>query len=203
MIAKLKFTELFPIPIGRIDIPQPLTQAEMDILVNQELTPNTGNSNSKNSYILDLPGLESLKQFMEDSVKTYLDEVYSPTKNVVPYITQSWVNYTITGQYHHKHHHPNSIVSGVFYINTNNQSDRITFFRPGIKTTALPVETYHRYNSLTWWIEAEQGSLLLFPSELEHMVQTTTSLNTRISLSFNTFVKGSLGNLADLDYVLV
>jgi hypothetical protein len=37
--------------------------------------------------------------------------------SVTPYITQSWLNYTETNQYHHKHEHPNSLVSGVFYVN--------------------------------------------------------------------------------------
>ena len=36
--------------------------------------------------------------------------------------------------------------------------------------------------------------LVLFPSSLAHMVEQTESQDTRISLSFNTFLKGLIGD---------
>ncbi len=53
---------------------------------------------------------------------------YNNPNNITPYITQSWLNYTETNQYHHKHQHPNSLVSGVFYINCDDKFDKIKFF---------------------------------------------------------------------------
>ena len=49
-------------------------------------------------------------------------------KNVKPYITQSWLNYTRANQFHHRHEHPNSFVSGVLYINADKATDRINFY---------------------------------------------------------------------------
>jgi hypothetical protein len=33
-----------------------------------------------------------------------------------PFVTQSWLNWTKPGQWHHKHSHPNSLYSGVLYL---------------------------------------------------------------------------------------
>jgi hypothetical protein len=40
--------------------------------------------------------------------------------------------------------------------------------------------------------------LILFPSSLTHMVQTVESEQTRISLAFNTFPVGHVGDEMDL-----
>jgi hypothetical protein len=48
---------------------------------------------------------------------------------MVPYITQSWANYTKKNQYHHTHEHPNSFISGVLYINANEAHDKITMHK--------------------------------------------------------------------------
>ena len=52
---------------------------------------------------------------------------------------------------------------------------------------------YNLYNSRTWWVEVSTGMLILFPSHLTHQVPTTTSNDVRISLAFNTYLKGQLG----------
>jgi hypothetical protein len=50
-------------------------------------------------------------------------------------------------------------------------------------------------------MKADKNSLIVFPSDLEHEVDTKPSKNTRISLSFNSFLKGNLGQVASLDYL--
>ena len=37
------------------------------------------------------------------------------------------------------------------------------------------------------------GALVMFPSELQHMVEQKQGRNLRTSLSFNTFIKGDIG----------
>ena len=49
------------------------------------------------------------------------------------------------------------------------------------------------FNSDTWWYPAKVGTLLLFPSHLEHSVPELEAEKDRYSLSFNTFFKGELG----------
>ena len=51
------------------------------------------------------------------------------------YITQSWLNYTNEKQVHYPHSHPNSIISGVYYINANPKFDYIRFKKRGISSS--------------------------------------------------------------------
>jgi len=128
----------------------------------------------------------------------YLKEIYAPKNDVTLRFTQSWANYTEPGQYHHKHEHPNSFLSGVLYINADPTKDKIYFYKNGYQQIKLPTENFNLYNSDSWWFEVATCDLLLFPSSLTHMVETTKSDQTRISISFNTFPKGYVGGDLDL-----
>jgi hypothetical protein len=46
------------------------------------------------------------------------------------------------------------------------------------------------------------GDIILFPSSLTHMVETKEGTNTRISLAFNVFIKGTVGNNKNLTELL-
>jgi predicted 2-oxoglutarate/Fe(II)-dependent dioxygenase YbiX len=52
----------------------------------------------------------------------------------------------------------------------------------------------NNYNSNDVAILVESGDLLLFPSKFMHEVPPTISKETRISVSFNTFIRGNLGD---------
>jgi uncharacterized protein (TIGR02466 family) len=110
------------------------------------------------------------------------------------YLTQSWANYTEVGQFHHKHSHPNSVVSGVFYPQADRAVDKIYFYKDGYERIKIPAAEFNPYNSESWWFEVGAGDLILFPSHLTHMVETKVGDNTRISIAFNTFLKGYIGS---------
>ena len=44
----------------------------------------------------------------------------------------------------------------------------------------------------SWSVEPSVGTMLIFPSSVEHLVQPYEGDEPRISLSFNTFVRGTL-----------
>ena len=102
-----------------------LTQKEIKFLIQQEERGNKGNTTSVDTNILNNKKMEKLKKFIEKSVQEYFQNIYVPKNKVEPYITQSWCNYTKEGQYHHKHEHPNSFVSGVFYVQADRTKDKI------------------------------------------------------------------------------
>jgi uncharacterized protein (TIGR02466 family) len=138
--------------------------------------------------------LANIKKELDLTVKDYFEKVISPTDAITPYITQSWLNYTETNQYHHKHAHPNSLVSGVFYINCHEELDKIKFFKEDYKTIKPEIKDWNLYNSESWWFTVKTGDIIMFPSSLTHMVENKEGTNTRISLAFNVFIKGTIGN---------
>lgn len=185
---------LFPTPVSAFTLDRELTKEELDFLSIQEEKPNEGNTTSANRTILDNENLSSLRKFIEESLDTYFKGIFSPKNKVSLRFTQSWTNYTKPGQYHHKHAHPNSLVSGVFYVKANKDSDKIYFYRDGYRQLKLPVDQWNLYNSESWWLPVNTGDLYIFPSSLTHMVETVQGDDTRISLAFNTFPVGNVGD---------
>jgi len=188
---------LFAQPVGFFDLGRSLSDEEKFFLMELEQRPNMGNRTSVNNFVLKSPVMTSLRSWMEDSVAEYFKATTNPKHDVTLRLTQSWVNYSEPGQYHHKHAHPNSFVSGVFYIQTN-PNDKIFFYRDGWQQIKLPPAEWNAWNSESWWFEAITGRLILFPSSLTHMVPTVEGEDVRVSLSFNTFPLGTVGEEMDL-----
>jgi hypothetical protein len=198
-----KINGIFPTPIYISKINRELTNKELLFIdkTKSDCNNNEGNITSSDNYILNNLAFKNLKQEIDLIVQDYFNKVLSNTDSVTPYITQSWLNYTETNQYHHKHEHPNSLVSGVFYINCDEKFDKIKFFNNKYKPIKLEVKEWNLWNSESWWFPVKTGNIVLFPSSLTHMVETKEGTNTRISLAFNTFIKGTVGvnkNLTEL-----
>ena len=189
---------LFPTPIGFYELNREFTKSEFDFLLNQKSRSNMGNTTSIDNYICKSSKLKKLKQFFDESILHYFTTVYRPKYDVIPRITQSWMNYTKPGEYHHKHAHPNSFISGVFYIQSDKEKDKIYFYKDGYQQIKVPAADWNEWNSESWWFEAVTGKLIIFPSSLTHMVETVQSEKTRVSLSFNTFLSGYIGDENEL-----
>ena len=189
---------LFPTAVTYFDFGSKLTDLELKFITEQETRNNDGNTTSVNNNLFESAELAEVARFCEESLQQYFKEVYAPKHDVTPYITQSWANYTKKGQWHHKHEHPNSFISGVFYVQAQKDIDKIYFYKNGYQQIKLPTDNYNLYNSDSWWLGVEIGQLILFPSHLTHMVQTVQTDETRISISFNTFLKGYIGNDMEL-----
>jgi len=202
-----KIYGLFPTPVyiaKRDSDLIPKEEKEIEKIIQEGMQKNTGNSSSINSYIFN-ENLKELKQFCEQQIRIYVKDIINPKKGLDFYITQSWLNVTKPGESHHEHCHSNSIISGVFYISTE-QSDKIAFGDPNTKVKDLieiGFRDYNTWNSTNWFVPAITNELVLFPSWLSHKVEPNENATTdRISISFNTFVKGPLGQDGFNDLIL-
>ena len=196
---------IFPTPIYISKLNRELTPLELKFVDKnkKDFYKNDGNITSNNNYILNEKPFANIKKELDLRVQDYFDKVISPANKITPYITQSWLNYTETNQYHHKHAHPNSLVSGVFYINCHEEHDKIKFFNDNYKTIKPEIKDWNLYNSESWWFTVKTGDIILFPSSLTHMVETKQGDNTRISLAFNVFIKGTIGNNKSLTELIL
>ena len=146
--------------------------------------------------------MQDIKQFCLDSLQDYETNAMQ-SKTSKPRITQSWLNLSRKGQWHHQHSHPNSLWSGVFYVEAE-ESDRIVFHRSLLPGGSFQLETqeFNTANSTTWWIQSRPNTLLIFPSTLQHSVPPTKA-EQRISLSFNTFPTATIGQPESLTELLL
>jgi len=196
---------IFPTPIYISKLVRKLTSLELKFIDKnkKDCYKNDGNITSNNNYILNEKPFTNIKKELQLRVQDYFDKVISPANNITPYITQSWLNYTEINQYHHKHAHFNSLVSGVFYINCHKEHDKIKFFNDNYKTIKPEIKDWNMWNSESWWFPVNTGDVILFPSSLSHMVETKQGNNTRISLAFNVFIKGTVGNNKNLTELIL
>ena len=196
---------IFPTPIYISKLNRELTSKELSFIHKTKLDThkNEGNITSNDNYILNNKAFKNLKEDLDLRVKDYFNKVLSISNTITPYITQSWLNYTKKKQYHHKHAHPNSLVSGVFYINCDEEFDKIKFFNDTYKTIKTEVKDWNIWNSESWWFSVKTRDVILFPSSLTHMVETKEGDNTRISLAFNIFIKGTIGNNKNLTELII
>ena len=188
---------LFPCPIGHYELDRELSKDEMGYLKNIPMERNTGNDVSVRGDILHNDRMIELTKFIGNSLEEFCKETWDfNTDKVHLYITQSWTNRTKPGEYHHVHSHQNSIISGVFYFE-GNENDIIEFWNSNSWLTgdrwAFQRLKNNHFNSDAWQYPAEVGTLLLFPSHLVHSVPEVEGEKDRYSLSFNTFFKGELG----------
>tara|TARA_R100001463_G_scaffold6603_3_gene21496 strand:+ start:596 stop:1219 length:624 start_codon:yes stop_codon:yes gene_type:complete len=190
---------IFPTPIYTTKINRGFTKEELQFVNEQKkhCKKNAGNIYTKDNYILNQKEFKNIKKFLNEHCTNYLNTIICSKNNLELYITQSWLNYTETNQYHHKHEHPNSVISGVLYFDSDIKNDKILFSHP-VTYKQISPETdktkFNLWNSNTWFFPVETGNLFMFPSSITHQVETKKGNNTRISLSFNTFYKGILGS---------
>ena len=205
-MKKAIIENLFPIPIYMSNIDRTFTKQELQFVDNQKnkCNKNTGNINTKDNYILNRKEFKNIKKFLDQCCKDYLEKIISPKNNIELYITQSWLNYTEENQYHHKHEHSNSVVSGVLYFDCDKENDKIKFTNSkGYQQIKPEVKDFNIWNSETWWFALETGQLVMFPSSTIHQVDTKQGNNTRISLAFNTFYKGTIGSNSNLTELIL
>jgi len=190
-----KIIPIFPKAIYQSNIQRAFTDIELSAIESyrSNLIDNIGNTQTFDHDVLSNDSLQDIKTFIIHNLITYYQQIINPRDKLQLYITQSWLNYTKSNQYHHKHKHPNSILSGVLYINTNPKVDRVSFYHDDYERIEIIPKQYNQFNSKAWTTSVDIGDILIFPSDLSHMVETKIGENERISLAFNTFVRGELG----------
>lgn len=154
---------------------------------------------SCNDYILDTPELSSLKKKIIDEMFFYAHTILGVKFKFVFYMTNSWVVKHHAGDFGLSHMHENSLISGVYYINTNENTGQIVFdklpnhnnlFSPVV---AIEFDNFNIFNSSKWGYQPKNGQIFLFPSSTFHSIEKNNSNEIRYSLAFNFFVRGTFG----------
>ena len=110
-------------------------------------------------------------------------------------ISNAWININSKGGSNALHDHPGSSLSGVFWINAPKDSGNIVFRNPNtfIERSTIRAYTDHLVASLNkdeiFYIEPQEGYMVLFPSHIHHKVKENMSNKDRISISFNIHIK--------------
>ena len=201
----LKIEPIFAIPFGSSNILRQITESELEFANNQARRNNKGNWTSVDSSVLKAPPMQDISNFIHSSVYDYFKEVFNPRDKIIPYITLSWFNYSDKNEWHHAHNHSNSLVSGVFYLQST-PDDTFTILKDNERPTILitPDGEPNVWNVRSIDYHVPPGNLILFPSYMYHRVDAIQHDNgTRISLAFNVFIKGIVGSNDSLNELIL
>jgi hypothetical protein len=124
-----------------------------------EQTTSYGQTN-----ILDLPALDNMKKQIQNILKELNIE-----------LAHSWAQLYKKGDSHHIHRHKGSVYSGVLYVD-GPKAEGTTFVNPIL----------HKENFSVFTPKFENGSLILFPSNILHYANMHEENEPRIIISFNT-----------------
>ena len=98
-------------------------------------------------------------------------------------ITNWWLNINEKGNYNTTHTHPNSDLSGIWYITDND--GELYFQDPLIQTRSKLYEHILGVKNAGIQMDCKAGSLLIFPADVPHRVEEHVLDTKRISVSFN------------------
>ena len=106
-----------------------------------------------------------------------------------PKIGNMWANINYKGGYNRPHIHPNSLFSGVYYVQTEPDCGKLVCNdpRPGIQTN-MPSRVKGQPPKHLWrecHLDPVEGRIIIFPFYLWHNVEPNLSNDIRISVSFN------------------
>jgi uncharacterized protein (TIGR02466 family) len=201
---KPELLSLFSTPIVKINIGRDFTKLETDCFQNISMykeKERMTNHVSKDRYLFDntfAEELKDIKEFCESQSKDYLEKIEGADTDIATLrITQSWLNKTKPGEYHLPHYHSNSYLSGVLYISCL-PNDGINFenrIHGLFNNMEFLIKKITPWNSDAAKVDVKEGDLLIFRSWVTHGVPPNETKNReRISLAFNTFPIGEMGN---------
>lgn len=175
---------------------KPVFKTHLDVsgvdLSNIKWARNYQNWISTSQEVLNDPAYGKLLEGISAGISEYFYGIMSARTDVELFVTESWFNKTEKGQTHHRHWHPNSLLSGVVYLQSEGDTGRIKFITSQYDTIEYNINEANLYNSRSWTVTPEAGSMVIFPSNVEHMVEEYHGDTPRISLAFNTFVRGNI-----------
>jgi uncharacterized protein (TIGR02466 family) len=113
-------------------------------------------------------------------------------------ITACWATVLARGAAHPMHQHPNNFLSGVYYVRTHPGANTINFHDPRNQTGIIrpPVFELTAENTDQVVVRVKDGTMLIFPSYLQHSVDASASEDERVSISFNIMFSSFTENLS-------
>ena len=187
------FRELyFPTPIYIADIKHPTLNQELerDILAwsnrDKGITRTNIQGWHSDTNMNELPEYAKLVDMLYSAQRTIYDQEYYESE---PFLGNMWANINPPGGSNRAHIHPNSLWSGVYYVKAPQNSGQLKIedprsvalmSRPRQKDVPKPDRLWREHH-----YEPKTGSLIMFPSWLNHCVDPNNSNDIRISVSFN------------------
>ena len=198
---------VFATPVYKSDNLYKLKEEQMQYLKTLEMIKNKGgNYLTTRKDIMDDKSMEDFKHWCLLNVRAFAKQLGASERTSF-YITQSWMNRNPPHSYHHTHMHPNSIFSCIYYV----EGDKCPtyFYRYDDRTSFGNFAFYENdkgsnaFTATKAGVMNEVGRLVIFPSSMVHDVDNNESDKDRVTISFNTFIRGEMGEPENSNHLII
>ena len=124
---------------------------------------------------------------LSPKINNVLTDMDWDIKSQIVKISSMWAIINRGGAANAKHHHGNSDISAAYYVRAPKNCGEIVFYDPRpapVYSHPLSIKP-NSLNAMVNTISPVEGGLVLFPSYLDHSVNTNISNEERIVISFN------------------
>jgi uncharacterized protein (TIGR02466 family) len=136
--------------------------------------------------------LNQLQNKIEEHIKNYLYKVMSYKMDFK--FVNSWATKANVNGFSPRHFHSNTFLTGVYYPKGHKEY-KIKFYKKNESFWNIEVDNYNDFNGITMtYIIEKDSTLLLFPSDVGHSIETNSSNTDRYSIAFNINPKGFIGS---------
>jgi len=192
--------ELFPTTVYADYVE--ISDLEKELLFKESMYRNKDNDAWVSNNNVHTRNVKLFKKIHEH-VQIYAYDVIKLSKEYGLKCHGSWINKNDPGDSTPIHHHSNSLISGVYYLDVDPHTQgAIQFFddREGQFGKFFSVIKYsektHR-NSHRATIQCENGMIIIFPSVLKHAVSKNISEKSRYSIAFDYMITGEYDGLVN------
>ena len=196
-MPEFKAHNLWPIPIYESEIPVTEEWKKHIKNLNYERTYINNSDISTDRYVLN--SMQDLKKEIENHCEIFVRKYLFISSNAQFYLQNSWSNIHNPYEQSQIHYHGNSLLSGVYYPIFPKDSGNLKFHKNSIYTNLFHQAIRFQFdentnlNSEIYAVSLKEGTIVIFPSHLEHSVEKNWSTERRYSLAFNFYVRGDFG----------
>ena len=161
---------------------------QQDCLLHSKDNDNNIRSNAGGYHSTNRLGVfPQLEKFITNHAKTYASQL--GLKDNLR-MNEIWININDYKDHNKAHTHPGSCLSGVYYVHTPRNCGNISFLREGYKLQEVYwseyIQNYKKENWAEFTIPVRSGLLVIFPSFMEHRVESNMNeKEPRMSVAFN------------------
>jgi hypothetical protein len=175
-------------------VPDEVLNSAVTMLNKAEWVPNHANSITPYNSLQTHPEFTSVGRWIEKSMQEVKTELNLRCDSLA--VTQIWGNKAEKGESHHVHTHMNSWLHGVIFLTHSDAS--VLFLADSIwaPPPGSPLLDMFRgeYTEIQDEYRTAPGKMIVFPSSLAHMVSPHGLDQPRLTLGFNAFPSGVLGD---------
>ena len=193
-----KVHSLFSLPIynSKVELNNELTLLKS---MEWKEADASGTRITHNCNMLNMPQFSALKEQIDIHVETYAREVLSINERQKFHMVRSWGVKISDSSETQPHHHANSILSGVFYLQADKGCGGLAFSQYGLKlfppVLDFSFDEMNKFNSPKWTFDVDVAKLFIFPSHIEHKAEVNGSSEDRYSIAFDYWVSGKFGSV--------